>query len=146
MNVSVFFALLFCAIGMVEAKGFDYRRVILAGTGDVGELFVRFLVLSGEPCLIIQNLVSGGSGKVLGEKSICSIDGKKIEEDYAAVDFKNAVFEAGKLVFDVGVTPLQPIGETILSCEVVLSNGLSDHLFCKEKNLLNEGPCTTLRK
>jgi hypothetical protein len=71
---------------------------------------------------------------------------KKIEEDYAAVDFKNAVFEAGKLVFDVGVTPLQPIGETILSCEVVLSNGLPDHLFCKEKNLLNEGPCTTIRK
>lgn len=32
---------------MVEAKGFDYRRVILAGTGDAGELFVRFLVLSG---------------------------------------------------------------------------------------------------
>jgi len=33
---------------------------------------------------------------------------EKNEEDYAAVDFKNAVFEAGKLVFDVGVTPLQP--------------------------------------
>jgi hypothetical protein len=71
---------------------------------------------------------------------------KKNEEDYAAVDFKNAVFEAGKLVFDVGVTPLQPIGETILSCEVVLSNGQPDHLFCKEKNLLNEGSCTTVRK
>ena len=65
---------------MVEAKGFDYRRVILAGTGDVGELFVRFLVLSGGGCcLIIQNLVPGGSGKVLGEKSICSMDGKKMK-------------------------------------------------------------------
>lgn len=141
MNVSVFIVLILCVIGVVEAKEHDYERVILAGTGDVGELLVRFLVLSGEPCLIIQNLAPGGRGKVSSEKDICSIDGEKFEDGYTAVEFKSGTFKDGRLVLEVGVTPLQPIGETVFSCEVVFFKDLAERLSCKEKKRLDEKSC-----
>lgn len=146
MNISIFLVLLLCAVSLVEAKEHDYKRVIMAGTGDVGKLFVRFLLLSGESCLIVQSLVPGGGGEILGEKDICSIDGKKIADDYAAVDFKVGAFKAGKLVFEVGVTPLQPIGEIVMSCEIIFLNGLADHLSCKEKDFVRKEFCADFER
>ncbi|MEB2519732.1 hypothetical protein SOP85_30585 [Pseudomonas sp. YuFO20] len=146
MKASIFLVLLMCAASLVEAKEHDYKRVIMAGAGDVGELFIRFLLLSGESCLIIQNLVPGGGGSVSGEKAICSIDGKKIADDFAAVDFKVGDFRAGKLFFEIGVTPLQPIGEVVMFCEVIFSGGLADHLSCTEKDLVRKESCAVLER
>lgn len=142
VKVSIFFALVLCAVGLVEAKEFDYRRVLMAGTGDVGNLFVRYLLSSEESCIVIQNLVPGGKGKVSAEKKICSLDEKNFDDGYAVVDFKEGVFKDGKLFFEIGFTPLQPVGETVMSCEVVFYDGLADHLSCKKKSELTEENCT----
>jgi hypothetical protein len=89
---------------------------------------------------VIQNLVPGGRGTVSAEKKICSLEGKRFSNGYADVDLKRGVFEDGKLFLELGVTPLQPIGETIMTCEVVFHDGVADHLACKEK--LTEENCT----
>jgi hypothetical protein len=138
MKISALFVLVFLAVGLAEAKEFDYRRVLMAGTNSVGDMFVRYLYPSEEGCIVIQNLVPGGRGKVSAEKEICSLDGRSFN-DYTAVDLKGGEFKDGKLFLELGVTPLQPIGEIIMTCEVVFHNGVADHLACKEK--LTEENC-----
>jgi hypothetical protein len=140
MKTSFFVMLVFCLVGLTEAKEFDYRNVLEAGTGRVGDVLVRYLTWSEDYCIVIQNLVFGGDGKVSAEKKICSLEGKRFSDGYADVDLKRGVFEDGKLFLELGVTPLQPIGETIMTCEVVFHDGVADHLACKEK--LTEENCT----
>lgn len=132
----LFFALLFA--NQTIAKDFDYRNVAMAGSGSVGNLFVRYLLAFNEPCLLIQNLVPGKLGAVSGHKEICSLNGKNFDKDFAAIDFKEGVFRDGRLFFEIGITPFEPVGETVMSCEVIFSNELADHLSCKKKEGLEE--------
>lgn len=132
---------MFCVASMIKAEGVDYSKVLYAGTGSVSEVpIVRYLAWSEDICIVIQNLVPGGRGTVSAEKRICSLEGKRFSNGYAAVDFKEGVFKDGKLFFELGVTPLQPVGETVVSCEVVFHDGVAEHLACKEK--LPEENCT----
>lgn len=140
MKISIFFILAFCVAGLTVAKEFDYRNVLEAGTGRVGDVLVRYLTWSEDYCIVIQNLVFGGDGKVSAEKEICSLEGKRFSNGYADVDLKKGVFEDGKLFLELGVTPLRSFGETIMTCEVVFHDGVADHLACKEK--LTEENCT----
>lgn len=118
-------------LDITRAEDFNYRRVLMAGTGNIGNLFVRYLYSSETPCIFIQNLVPGGKGTVAAQKKICSINGKSFYDGYADVDFKRGTFENDKLSFEVGLTPLEPAGERIVNCEVVFIKGLADHLSCK---------------
>lgn len=124
------------------AKDFDYRDVAMAGTGGVGSLFVRYLISFNDTCLLIQNLVPGKLGAVSAQKKICSLEGKRFDSGYSAIDFKEGTFKDGKLLFEVGVTPLEPVGETIMSCEVIFVHELPDHLSCKKKEDFEEGSRT----
>jgi hypothetical protein len=123
-------ALALSLANFTEAKEFDYARVLMAGTGEVGNIFVRYLYSSENPCLVIQSLVPGGKGKVSAQQEICSLDGKSFYDGYTYVDFKSGRFENGKLFFDVGITPLKSAGETPLLCEVIFKDELADHLSC----------------
>jgi len=78
MNKTYFllFALVFA--NQAIAKDFDYRNVGMAGTGSVGDLFIRYLLPLNESCLFIQNLVPGKLGEVSAQKEICSLDGKNL--------------------------------------------------------------------
>lgn len=141
MKIPILFVLMFCVASMIKAEGLDYSKVLYAGTGSVaGVPIVRYLAWSEDNCIVIQNLVPGGRGTVSAEKKICSLEGKRFSNGYADVDLKKGVFEDGKLFLELGVTPLQPIGETIMTCEVVFHDGVADHLACKEK--LTEENCT----
>ena len=141
MKVPILFVLMFCMASMIKAEGIDYSKVLYAGTGSVVEApIVRYLAWSEDNCIVIQNLVPGGRGTVSAEKKICSLEGKRFSNGYADVDLKRGVFEDGKLFLELGVTPLQPIGEIIMTCEVVFHDGVADHLACKEK--LTEENCT----
>ncbi|UVJ45621.1 hypothetical protein NVV94_08745 [Pseudomonas sp. LS1212] len=142
MKIYFLFTLAFLAAGSTEAKEFDYSRVLMAGTDRVGDLFVRYLYPSEEGCIVIQNLVPGGRGKVSAEKEICSLDGRSFD-DYTAVDLKAGNFKDGKLFLELGVTPLQPVGETVKTCEVVFHGGVADHLSCKEKLTKENGACNS---
>ena len=133
MNKTYFLLFALVCANQAIAKDFDYRNVAMAGTGSVGDLFIRYLLPLNESCLLIQNLVPGKLGEVSAQKEICSLDGKKIDSDFAAVDLKEGVFKGGRLFFEIGVTPFEPVGETIMSCEVIFSHELADHLFCKKK-------------
>ncbi|MDQ0123113.1 hypothetical protein J2W17_002060 [Pseudomonas lini] len=141
MKIIFLFVLAVFAAGVGEASEFNYKRVLMAGTGDVGNLLVRYLISSDESCIFIQNLLPGGKGTVSAEKKICSLAGKSFDDGYTAVDVKEGAFKDGKLLFKIGVTPLQPIGESIMSCEVIFYNGLADHLSCQEKVEINEVTC-----
>ena len=141
MKTFFLFVLAVFAVGLGEASEFNYKGVIMAGTGDVGELLVRYLISSDESCIVIQNLLPGGRGTVSAEKKICSLAGKGFNDGYTAVDVKEGAFKDGKLLFKIGVTPLQPIGETVMSCEAIFYNGLADHLSCQEKEEINEVTC-----
>ncbi|VVO35573.1 hypothetical protein PS723_05342 [Pseudomonas fluorescens] len=68
VKISFFVILAFCLAGLAEAKEFDYRNVPEAGTGRVGDNLVRYLVWSEDHCIVIQNMVFGGNGKVSAEK------------------------------------------------------------------------------
>lgn len=142
MKMSFFVILAFCLAGLTEAqyKEFDYRNVLEAGTGRVGDNLVRYLVWSEDHCIVIQNMVFGGSGKVSAEKKICSLEGKRFSNDYAEVDFKKGSFEEGRLFLDLEVYPLRLVDKVIMTCEVVFNDGVADHLSCKEK--LTEENCT----
>ena len=110
----------------------------MAGTGDVGGTFVRYLYMGSDPCIIVQNLVPGGRGKISAEKKICSLEGKSFY-DYMDVDFKEGVFKDGKLFLEIGVTQLRVMGEKIKYCEVVFRHGVADHLSCRDKKLDYDG-------
>lgn len=133
MNKTYFLLFALICANNATAKDFDYRNVAMAGTGSVGDLFIRYLLPLNESCLFIQNLVPGKLGTVSAQKEICSLDGKEFDSGFTAVDFKEGVFKGGRLFFEIGVTPLEPVGETIMSCEVIFSRDLADHLSCKKK-------------
>ena len=61
---------------------------------------------------------------------------KKFDGDFAVVDFKEGLFKGGRLLFEIGVTPFEPVGEIIMSCEVIFFHELADHLSCKKKKIL----------
>lgn len=133
MIKSVLNGLIVCSmVGLVNAGDFDYRDVLEAGTGSVGEHLVRYLVWSEDGCIVIQNLIPGVKYGVSAEAKICSYDNKSFYAGYAAVDFKSGYFKKDRLFFELGFYPLRGIGETNMICEVVFSNGLADHLSCQE--------------
>ncbi len=89
MKISFFVMLVFCLVGLTEAKGIDYSKVLYAGTGSVVEAsIVRYLAWLEDNCIVIQNLVPGGRGTVSAEKKICSLEGKRFSNGYADVDLK----------------------------------------------------------
>ncbi|MCY1417921.1 hypothetical protein D3C76_430810 [compost metagenome] len=49
----------FCASGLFEAKAFDYRSFLAAGTERVGDILIRYFIWSEHSCVILQNLVFG---------------------------------------------------------------------------------------
>ncbi|MEQ7921636.1 hypothetical protein ABQX22_20755 [Xanthomonas sp. WHRI 1810A] len=130
MKIFLIPALILSLAAPTDAKEFNYSRVLMAGTGDLGNTFVRYLYSSETPCLVIQSLVPGGKGKVSAQQEICSIDGKSFYDGYTYVDFKSGKFENGKLFFDVGITPLKSASETSVLCEVIFKDELADHLSC----------------
>lgn len=125
--------LAFAVTAAAEASEVDYSKVLYSGTGAVAGIpIVRYLAWSDD-CVVIQNLVPGGNGTVSAEKNICSVNGEKISNGYADVDFKKGTFVDEKLFIELGITPLQPVGEKVMTCEVIFDSGLADHLSCKEK-------------
>lgn len=114
-----------------EAVGFDCGRLLMAGTGRAGGQLVRYVVTSQDPCLTIHNLAPGGRGRIAGESRICDLNGKYFNSDFADVDFKRGYFTDERLFFEVGLTPLKPVGEKIVKCEVKFVRGMADHLSCE---------------
>lgn len=113
------------------AGGFDCSRLLMAGTGRAGGQLVRYVITSQDACLAIHNLVPGGKGRISAESRICDLNGKDFNSDFADVDFKRGYFTDGRLFFEIGITPLNPIGEKIVNCEVKFVRGVADHLSCE---------------
>jgi hypothetical protein len=122
-----FFVLLSCR---VESSELDYRLVLTAGTGVVDGSVVRYLTVFNEPCLVVQNVVSGDVGKVVTDSRICGIAGKDFSEEFADFSFEQGFFTGQGLFFDVVAVPLRPMGEKRLRCKVVFDQGVASHLSC----------------
>ncbi|MNC82454.1 hypothetical protein D3C75_1359760 [compost metagenome] len=67
----------------------------------------------------------------MNESRICGLSGRGFSEDFADFSFERGVFEKGGLFFEVIASPVKPIGEKKLYCEVKFSGASADHLSCK---------------
>ncbi|WP_288442399.1 hypothetical protein [uncultured Pseudomonas sp.] len=130
-KISVMAFVFFVVSGEIGAEGFDCGRVLMVGTGYVDGKIFRYVTTSQDACLTIQNLVPGGGGKVAAESRICDLNGKSFNSDFVDVDFKRGYFTDKGLFFEVGITPLRPIGEKVVCCEVKFAQGVADHLSCE---------------
>lgn len=133
-----FIGLCLFALAVFDVNAHDYSRVLMADTGRVGKELVRYLVLGGSPCIVIQSLVPGGRGKISLESEICSYEGKGFWDGYAAVEVKKSYFEDKRLFLEIGFTPLEPIGETTKICEVIFEGRKAEGMRCVDANLLKE--------
>jgi hypothetical protein len=113
-----------------ESSELNYRLVLTAGTGVVDGRVVRYLTVFNDPCLVVQNVVSGDVGEVVAESRICGMAGKDFSEEFADFSFEQGFFTSQGLFFDVVAAPLRPMGEKRLRCKVLFDQGVASHLSC----------------
>lgn len=105
----------------------------MAGTGVVDGRLVRYMKVHGESCLIVQELVPGNIKKVVAESRICSLNGDRFSSDFVDFDFVSGSFSDRGLYFEVSATPKRPVEERALTCKVVFSRGVANHLSCEAR-------------
>ncbi|CAN7413014.1 hypothetical protein LJR232_002503 [Aquipseudomonas alcaligenes] len=133
MSRSILLLVFFCSMAMAGDM-LDYRQVSQAGSGVVGGKVIRYFAVFSNKCIVVQVLRPGGGAevKIDSENSICSLDGKSFNSDFADVDLKDGAFDSGKLILEIGFTPLIPTGEQVKKCEVIFAGEVARHLVCGE--------------
>lgn len=115
------------------SQSINYEHIYTAKTGQIDKYLVRYIQTFDNPCIIVQTIAPGTGGEVIKTKEICSIEGKKIENEYADVDLKNGSFEDNMLLLEIGITPITPTGETIKICTISLLGDTPQEIQCKTK-------------
>lgn len=131
MRKALLCLLFFCSVQAL-AEGVDYKKISQARTGIINGKVVRYLSTFSDVCIVIQVLRSGGGGEVESESKVCSLNGKRFNDDYADVELKDGRFEGDKLILELGFTPLEPVGEKIMECELSFSAGVLAPLRCQD--------------
>lgn len=115
------------------SQNINYDKIYTAKTGQIDKYLVRYIQTFDNPCIIVQTIAPGTGGEVIKTKEICSIEEKKIEDEYTDVDLKDGSFEDNVLLLEIGITPTTTTGEIIKICTISLLGDTPQEIQCKTK-------------
>lgn len=108
----------------------DYSKFTNAELRGAGNLLVRYLLTTDNPCLTIQYLKPGHPGVFLRDRTIFSLGDARFDRDFALVDFKTLDFHDDRLDVEVEFAPSRRGRKPIRSCSIALQPDSIGDLVC----------------